>query len=269
MRTLTLLLATLLTAPSVGAAGLTNLSFESNLTGWTATGNVQRILPGPAAGQNTSGQPGFTATDGSWFVLLSTSPDSSIPRSAPGVNSGADRDASGHNEFDVATLSQPFTMANPFSLALDWTIATSEFDGYPDAGSADIAEIRLLPAAGAPIPLVRVSLDDSFNDGTFTPLATSAFSHSSWQTTAPTPPASSFFDGTYNRGFQTVSSPLLAAGDYTLELFVGDEWDGAFDTGLLVDNIQITAVPEPASATLLLALVPAVALRRRRGNRRA
>jgi len=264
MRTLTLLLATALAAPSAGAAGLTNLSFESDLAGWTASGNVQTILPGPASGQNTSGQPGFTATDGSWFALLSTSPDRSIPGSDPAVDSGADHDGSGANEFDVATLSQPFTMASPFSLSLDWTVATSEFDGTGFAGAADIAEIRLLPAAGAPIPLVQVSMDDGVNDGTFTPLAAADFSGSPWQTTDPTPPASSFFDGTYLSGLQTVSSPLLAAGDYTLELFVGDEFDGEFDTGLLVDNIQVTAaaVPEPASAALLLSLLPVVCLRR-------
>jgi len=264
MRTLTLLLATALAAPSAGAAGLTNLSFESDLAGWTASGNVQRILPGPAAGQNTSGAPGFTATDGSWFALLSTSPDSSIPGQPQGVDSGADRDSSGVNEFDVATLSQPFTMASPFSLALDWTLATSEFDGFPDAGAADVAEIRLVPAGGAPIPLVQVSMDDGFNDGLFTPLGSADFSGSSWQTSDPAPPSSSFFDGTYLGGLQTVSSGLLVAGDYTLELFVGDEWDGSFDTGLLVDNIQVTAaaVPEPASAALLLSLLPVVYLRR-------
>ncbi len=263
MRTLTLLFAAALAAPSAGAAGLTNLSFEADLAGWSSTGNVQRISP-LGSTKNISGQTGFSASDGNWFVLLSTSPDSSIPGNDPGVDSGADRDNSGANEFDVATLSQLFNMAAPFTLSLDWTVATSEFGGYPPPGGmADIAEIRLLPAGGGtPISLVQHSLDDGYNDGTFAPLAFADFSGTSWQTSDPTPPASSFYDGTYNSGFQTASSGLLAAGDYTLELFVGDEFDGGFDTGLLVDNLQITAVPEPASAALLLSLLPVVALRR-------
>jgi len=264
MRTLALLLTAALAAPSAGAAPLTNLSFESDLTGWTATGNVQRISP-LGGTKNISGQTGFPASDGNWFALLSTSPDESIPGNPVGVDSGVDRDNSGFNEFDIATLSQPFTLNTPSTLSLDWTVATSEFteDGGTHAFAADIAEIRLLPAAGAPIPLVQVSLDDGFNDGSFTVLPAAAFSGTSWTTSDPTPPASSFSDGSYNSGFQTASSGLLAAGDYTLELFVGDEWDGGADTGLLVDNLQVTAVPEPASAALLLSLLPAVALRRR------
>ena len=264
MRTLALLLTAALAAPSASAAGLTNLSFETDLAGWTATGNVQRISP-VGGGKNISGQTGFPASDGSWFALLSNAPDRAANGSGPAVNSGADRDGSGANEFDVATLSQSFTMATPFTLDLAWTVATSEFDGFPDAGAADLAEIRLLPAAGAPIPLVQVSLDDNINDGSFIPLGVGDFSGTSWQTSAPTPPASSFIDGTYLGGFQTATSGVLPAGAYTLEFFVGDESDGWVDTGLLVDNLQITAaVPEPASATLLLSLLPAVVLLRRR-----
>ena len=263
MRTLALLLTAALAAPSASAAGLTNLSFETDLAGWTATGNVQRISP-VGGGKNISGQTGFPASDGSWFALLSNAPDRAANGSGPAVNSGADRDGSGANEFDVATLSQSFTMATPFTLDLAWTVATSEFDGFPDAGAADLAEIRLLPAAGAPIPLVQVSLDHNTNDGSFIPLGVGDFSGTSWQTSAPTPPASSFSDGAYLGGFQTVSSGLLPAGAYTLEFFVGDEFDGEFDTGLLVDNLQITAVPEPASVLLLLSLLPALAVRRRR-----
>jgi len=251
--------------PAAGAAGITNLSFESDLAGWTANGNVQTISP-LGGTKNISGQTGFPASDGNWFALLSTSPDSSIPGNPAGVDSGVDRDGSGANEFDVATLSQAFTLTAPSSIALDWTVATSEFDGWATAGLADIAEIRLLPSVGAPISLVQVSLDDGFNDGTFTPLAGVNFSGWSWTTSDPTPPASSFFDGTYNSGFQTAGSGLLAAGDYTLEFFVGDESDGSFDTGLLVDNIRVTAaaVPEPSSFVLLSTLLPALACIRRR-----
>jgi len=275
MRTLALLLATALAAPSAGAAGLTNPSFESGLAGWTtnATGNVQTIDPGV----NTWGAPDFTATDGSWLALLSTSPDRSIQGSGNGVDSGVDRDGSsippgqGTTELDIATLSQTFTMGSSFSLSLDWSVATSEFDlagGFTTANAADVAEIRLLPAGGAPpIPLKQVSLDDGYNDGSFTPLHAADFSGAThrWGTTAGSPPSSAFADGTYNSGFQTANSGPLEPGTYTLEFFVGDELDGATDTGLLVDNIQVTAaaVPEPASAALLLSLLPAVALRRR------
>ncbi len=246
--------------PAAGASGFTNLSFETDLSGWAATGNVQTISP-LGLTKNISGQTGYSATDGNWFALLSTSPDSTVQGMPPGVDSGVDRDASGSNEFDVATLSRTFTLTAPSTLALDWTIATSEFDGYSLAGSADIAEIRLLPSTGAPITLVQHSLDDGYNDGSFAPLFVDDFSGPSWTTSDPTPPASSFADGTYLGGFQTVTSSLLGAGDYTLEFFVGDEYDGGFDTGLLVDNIQVTAaaVPEPSSFVLLATFLPLLA----------
>ncbi|NOY52788.1 MAG: hypothetical protein GXP58_04120 [Deltaproteobacteria bacterium] len=252
------------------ATGLTNLSFETDLSGWTASGNVQRINPDyHSPDKNISGQTGYLATDGSWFALLSTSPDSFVNGMPPGVDSGFDRDGSGADEFDIATLSQSFTLTAPSTLALDWTIATSEFDGWSTAGLADIAEIRLLPAAGAPISLVQCSLDDGYNDGSFAPLYAGDFSGISWTTSDPTLPASSFYDGTYLGGFQTVTSSILGAGDYTLEFFVGDEGDGSFDTGLIVDNIRVSAaaVPEPSSFFLIASFLPVLAGLHRRHHR--
>jgi len=249
--------------PAVAAAaGFTNASFEADLSGWSTSGNVQTINPDFHLSQkNISGQTDYFAADGDWFALLSTSPDSSVPGQPVGVDSGADRDGSGADEFDIATLSQGFTLAAPSTLALDWTLTTSEFDGWDTAGAADIAEIRILPSTGSPIPLVRVSLDDGWNDGSFTPLGAGSFWGSQWSTSDPTPVSSAFLDGAYNGGFQTISSGLLPAGDYTLEFFVGDETDGSVDTGLIVDNIRVStaAVPEPSSFVLLATFLPLLA----------
>jgi len=251
------------------AASLTNLSFETDLVGWTASGDVQRILPGPAPGQNTWGQPGFTATDGRWVALVSTAPDPLFYR-APGIDSGEDRDGNGRHERDLATLSQRFTAATPFSLSFDWTVATSELGEY--AHHNDIVGARLIPDSGDAIPLLQLATDNGNYTGDFTPLAGDDFTVQGWGWgTADPHPSSSFFrDGTYRGGLHTATRDIIPAGAYTLEFFAGDDANGRFDTGLFVDNLRfqttvpVTVVPEPIALSLVAILLPIVAFSRQR-----
>ena len=62
-------------------------------------------------------------------------------------------------------------------------------------------------------------------------------------------------------GYQTLTISITATGNYTLGLGVSDGGDKTGPSGLLVDNIQVTPVPEPttiafsvAGAVLLVAL---------------
>jgi len=263
MYALILCIVAILAPETAPAAPLTNLSFETNLMGWTASGDVQRILPGPAPGQNTWGQPGFTATDGRWVALVSTAPDPLFYR-APGIDSGEDRDGNGRHERDLSTLTQSFTATTSFSLSFDWTVATSEFDGY--ARHNDIAGARLISDDGDAIPLLQLATDNGSYTGGFTPLSSDDFTIGGWGWgTADPHPSSSFFEnGTYRGGVRTATRDLIPAGSYTLEFFAGDDANGRFDTGLFVDNVRVTAVPEPISLSLVAMLFPIVAFSRHR-----
>jgi hypothetical protein len=55
-------------------------------------------------------------------------------------------------------------------------------------------------------------------------------------------------------GFQTFSFTIPTTGTYTLGLGVTDVADNVVDSGLLVDNVKLTSVPEPTSTLGVLAL---------------
>jgi hypothetical protein len=55
-------------------------------------------------------------------------------------------------------------------------------------------------------------------------------------------------------GFQTFSFTIPTTGTYTLGLGVTDVADNIVDSGLLVDNVKLTSVPEPTSTFGVLAL---------------
>lgn len=65
-------------------------------------------------------------------------------------------------------------------------------------------------------------------------------------------PSSTFFN--QETGFQSFSTALPTSGTYTLGLGIVDRGE-AFSSGLLVDNVQTTPIPEPSSILGVLAFV--------------
>lgn len=63
-------------------------------------------------------------------------------------------------------------------------------------------------------------------------------------------PSSTFFN--QETGFQSFSTVLPTSGTYTLGLGIVDRGE-AFSSGLLVDNVQTTSIPEPSSTLGVLA----------------
>ncbi len=55
-------------------------------------------------------------------------------------------------------------------------------------------------------------------------------------------------------GFQSFSYTFETSGTYSLGIGVLDEDDFIVNSGLLIDNVELTPVPEPASILGLLAL---------------
>jgi hypothetical protein len=173
---------------------------------------------------------GLTPTEGVFFALVSSGPS----------------DVGGDNVPDSASLtSLPFVVADPGGLlSLSFNFLTADFldDSYE-------------------ISLTR-------NGSTTTVLASGTVGSSTLSPTplgfAVAPDGSTFVDQT---GFITLNTQLLA-GLYTLQFVVSDDFDGGFDSGLLIDNITVVEAPIPEPGTLLL-LTGGLAALRVRSRRRS
>jgi hypothetical protein len=95
-----------------------------------------------------------------------------------------------------------------------------------------------------------VTLDVVFQDPAFVAIGGQLFTLATLST-APSAP-------------QTFSHTFASAGTFTLALGVVDTGDFVGDTELLVDNLQLAAVPEPATWALWLGGAAALGVLRRR-----
>jgi hypothetical protein len=212
------------------AADFANGGFETgDLSGWTATGNVE-VLQGSAFA------PAFAAPAGDYFALLSSG-----PANTGGGDSGVNRDAGLGNEWDVATLTQTFDVAVDSTLAVRIAFGSSE-DTLPGSSRDDIFQIRI-------------------NGVDWVQGSVSGYVNSPWPdfgtpdavdytvTSAGATNGSRFADG------MSAVTPFfldLPAGSHTIEFFVGDEADYAYDSGLIVDDLSLTPLItlDPLAATL-------------------
>jgi hypothetical protein len=106
-------------------------------------------------------------------------------------------------------------------------------------------------------------------DAIFTTGGTLQGSVSHFQTASVSNPANLFGAQTpfiFHTGYQTLSLNVsgLAAGTYDLGIGVSDAVNTSHASGLLIDNVQVTAVPEPSTLGLVLAGAASLAAVRRR-----
>jgi len=225
------LTALLLLSAQVFAAPLQNGSFAGgSLTGWTATGNASsdNLLVGP------SGNP-YQALLGSASVLslyaLGSSSAASVGplQTALGLAPGAlDTLKIGGDTGSVvfgSAIQQSFTANAGDQLHFNWNFLSDETGNH--AGN-DFAFVLL--------------------DGSLQRIA---------NTFTPSGPTSTVF--TNETGYQAFSMLIPSSGAHTVAFGVVDVSDALGASAVLIDNVGVTAVPEPGSVVLMLAGLAMVA----------
>lgn len=228
---LTLLVATGVAIPALSHAQIVNPGFESGLTGWTVTAGdtanslddftTVSSLPGIGNTSLTTVNP----TEGSQFGLLS---DALLNYSGFG---------------DTETVSQSFNVSSAGTLSVDYRFLT-EAVNQPAYNPS--AQITLTPSGGGPIIFASVSRNslqaDPTDAGPLSPGATYAvggdpndIGQSAWQTAS--------INLTPYVGENVTLSFSISQDAAPNDSFLNDE--------LAVDNVSVSAVPEPGAGALL------------------
>jgi hypothetical protein len=233
-RVLTLTLAALFScglASRVQAASLTNGGFETgNFSGWSATGAA--IVIGKLIGPT-----GITPAQGDKQAVLSTvltSKTDSQLESFLGLGAGTLDGLGNGNAKEGSAIKQTFTANAGDILSFKWNFLTNEQTPWADARYNDFAFVTL------------ISVNTLAN--TYSGFVNAPF-------------VSGFSEQT---GFQTFSRVLPSAGTYTLGIGVVDVTDTLGASGLLVDDVQLSATPEPGTMMLLGSGLAGVVFWRRR-----
>lgn len=227
----------LLLAASGAQAAVTNGSFAS-LSGWSAVGDVS--AQGSRAWLTTASlgfEDDFPATAGLFNLsgisavgIGSPAEVETLISLAPGT---LDPDMSnGIAAYEGSALQQSFIAGAGDTLSFQWQLFSNEGQG----GMADYAFIVI--------------------DGQKVDLASAAAASTT----------SGVFGFAYESGIASYSYTFGQGGQHTLAFGVADVNDYNVTTALAIDNVQLTAVPEPEQYALMLAglgLIGAAARRRR------
>ncbi len=208
---------------------IVNGGFEAgDLSGWTIGGlggSIEALSAGDFA-------PEITVPEGSWFALLSTGPGEI------NLALGPDLDGNGFPDNDSAILRQAFTLLPhqvPATLSFHWNFLSAETGGNDDFFMVSLNGSRILTGS---VPGASTFVS-SFPD--VPSLDQISYSVTTYGLT----------DGDVFEGgscvFQDFSYVITSAGSYTLEFAVIDQVDRFFDSGLLIDAVQLTLPPLPES----------------------
>lgn len=226
-----LFLATLLTSLVPAIqAQIINPGFESGTTDWTESG----------------GSGNFTAPASVDGLFVTINPVE-----------GAKFGLISNDGVATETISQTFTLsAGPQFLTISYRFLTDEFN---DPAFNDAAQAVLTPTIGSPITLFSVSRNDLQAGGT-----------------GPLLPGATFIDvqtiGQDTWQTSTTDVSAFAGQAVTLSFSVdnGGDPDLLLESRLAVDNVQISAVPEPDSSAVAIAAAALVGVQvmRRISSRR-
>lgn len=198
---------------------LVNGSFETgNFTGWSTLGSTSI----------ETATFGNDPTDGTSQALLSTGGatfDDSITEKFLGLEAGSLNNLGKGQVTKGSSIQQIFTGKAGDILHFDYNFLTNEV--LPPVNFSDLSFVSIT----------------SFSDSSISSLLELANVSDVTSTTSLT----EFFEET---GFQPFSFKLPTTGTYTLGIGVINVGDIAFDSGLLIDNVKVTSVPEPSFSLL-------------------
>ncbi len=199
-----------------GAAAIINGGFETaNFTGWTTIGNTSIETEAFGSGP----------TEGTFQALLMTSSIEDFGlETFLGLEQGSLDSLGNGDATEGSAIKQTFTANAGQVLTFDWNFFTDEltFDNNPFSFN-DFAFVSLTSLNElADTSLIFMTSATEFDDET---------------------------------GFKRFSFVIPETGTYTLGIGVTDVGNRVFESGLLIDNVAVTAVtPEPASTLGLFAL---------------
>ncbi|NEP33635.1 PEP-CTERM sorting domain-containing protein [Moorena sp. SIO3B2] len=224
--------ATLLSANP--ALAIVNGSFETgDFNPWATIGDTSietaEFGSGPTDGDFqallTTGVGSVPVSDIETFLGLTAGSLATIPN-LPNVDTPTEGSA----------IQQTFTAYAGDILTFDWNFLTNEFTS------------SLNPEDFNGLPFVNPEV---FNDFSFVSISQMVDGLADTNSPLFIESLTPFFEET---GFQSFSYTFETSGTFSLGFGVLDEDDDIVDSGLLIDNVQLTPVPEPASILGLLAL---------------
>ncbi|MFQ5343513.1 MAG: hypothetical protein ACE5F6_18395, partial [Anaerolineae bacterium] len=225
-------------------AGVVNGGFETgDLTNWTVGGSAAKVEVLQSSNFSTSAGPAPAPTEGNYFALLCSGPGVVNATSQGNI----DGDGLATNDYDtsIMTTTLSLTAADvPATLSFDWSFLTDEgrnaLDAFDDFFQVTLNGVRILDGSR---PIGGVSL---FPDVT-------GMDNVAYTVTGAT---NNCFFGDGRNSFQTFRTIISTPGSYTLVFLVADQGGADIDSGLLIDNVQLTpeidlellktATPDPA-----------------------
>jgi hypothetical protein len=205
-------------ASRVHAASLTNGGFETgNFSGWSTAGATAVIgkLIGPT---------GIAPTQGSKQAGLSTALTNQTDSQLEiflGLSAGALDGLGNGDAKEGSAIKQTFTANAGEVLSFRWNFLTNEQTPGADARYNDFVFVTLISVN---------TLANTYSNFINAPFV------------------SGFDEQT---GFQTFSQVLPSSGNYTLGIGVIDVTDTLGASGLLIDDVRLSATPEPGTMILL------------------
>ena len=236
------------------SAQILNGGFETgDLTDWTVVNGSVEVL------QAGNFDPNIDPPEGQYFALLSTfkigdlnalsGPLPRIRSLSTLQQSSQDRDTALGNEFDIAVLRQEFSVNHNAIVSFKLSFLTSEADGGEYEGVPEFDDIFEVTIDGKPV--VQGSVDKLDKSGV-PPGSASFFPDYGpydgvyYAVASPGPAAGSVFND--GRTDFTTYSVMVPPGTHTIEFYLGDQSDENVDSGILIDDVKVSA-PVPVLST--------------------
>lgn len=222
---ITVLAFPLFWAEAVGATTIINGGFEQGFTGWQTIGNPSIV----------TADFGIAPPEGTSQALIPNRPGG-VPPAAMASFLGIDPEpldalAGPEGAFPGSAIRQSFTGNAGDVLTFRWKFLTNEFPGAEPF--RDFAFASLVGPSNFDVQLIANTLSGGFDQA------------------PPNTFEEEFFRTTPHPGFGTFALILPGSGTFTLGIGVLNAADEEGASGLLVDVVRVSAIPEPCTFVLV------------------